>query len=91
MINFITFSIGYIFGKLTNNTIIGVSNTSQKPIGFFDKSQKENKTKISIDDSKFIADITTDNLEKKYTSLGDTKTSTENISSSISKLKNMKG
>jgi hypothetical protein len=91
VLNIVTFSIGYILGKITNN--IGVYSDSQKAVGFFEKQKNssiKNKT-ISIDDSKFVAEIKTDNLEKKYDTLGDTKVSKENISSSISKLKNMKG
>jgi hypothetical protein len=46
---------------------------------------------ISIDNSKFVVDIKTDQLEKKYEGLGEIKNSQENIGSSINKLKNMKG
>lgn len=87
--NIFSLIIGYILGKI--NGISGVSNISNnKPVSFFDKNNKQ-KSPILIDDKTVVTDIKTDNLEKKYSSLGDTKTSNENIESSISKLKSMKG
>lgn len=89
ILNIFSLIIGYILGKINSSN--GVYINSQKPVGFFDKIKNDNIKKISIDDSTFVSDIKTDNLEKKYEKLGETKTSTENISSSISKLKSMKG
>lgn len=83
-----TFFIGYFFGRFTNNNGVSID----KPKSFF--RQQDSKTKevntISIDDKKFVVDITTEGLEKKYNSLGDIKTTEENISSSVNKLKNLK-
>ena len=79
--------IGYILGRIGVEK--GVSNT--KPKSFFDKDQEKKEDKISINDTKYVIDIKTTGLEKKYSSLGDTKESEENIESSINKLKNMKG
>lgn len=45
---------------------------------------------IKIDDRKFVVDINTGGIEKKYDELGETKVSDENISSSVNKLKGMK-
>jgi hypothetical protein len=53
-------------------------------------AEKNISSAISIDDSKFVTDIKTDGMEKKYSSIAETKTSSEDISGSISKLKNMK-
>jgi len=82
------FFIGYFIGKQAS---CGVSNTNglSKPTNFFDNN-KEEKTKIVINDTKFVTEIKTDNLEKKYENLGEIKQSTEDISDSINKLKNMK-
>ena len=77
--------IGYILGRITADK--GVSNT--KPKSFFEQEKKEDK--ITINSSKYVVDIKTTGLEKKYSSLGETKESEENIESSINKLKNMKG
>lgn len=87
ILNVFSFGIGFILGKIWS--ISGVSNTSVKPQSFF-KSEENTKNKITIDDKKFVVDIKTDGLEKKYENLGETKKSTENIQSSIDKLKNMK-
>lgn len=45
---------------------------------------------VSIDETKVVTNINTDNLVKKYEELGDKTVSNDNISGSISKLKNMK-
>jgi hypothetical protein len=88
--NIFSVIIGYILGKITNTS--GVYNTSNiKPTSFFEQNKSTKKSTISIDSTTVVTDIKTDNLEKKYSSLGDTKISNENISSSISKLKSMKG
>jgi hypothetical protein len=84
IININSFLIGYLFGyKFSNN---GVNHN--KPKSFFDENKKSNT--LSIDEKKVVVNIETDGLEKKYDSLGDTKTSDENISGSINKLKKMK-
>jgi hypothetical protein len=83
------FLIGYFIGKQANT---GVSNSvvNTKPTSFFDKSNQDKKKTLSIDDTKYVVDIQTSGMEKKYDSLGDIKKSEENISNSINKLKNMK-
>lgn len=78
--------VGYFIGKSFCNNYQIDKNKS-----FFDKEKHQNKKNISIDDTKYVSEIRIDGLEKKYTSLGETKTSDENISGSINKLKNMKG
>jgi hypothetical protein len=82
-----SFLFGYFFGSLTHKN--GVNNNNS----LFSSKQKEtqnNKPQIFIDDKKFVTEIKTDNLEKKYDSLGDTKTTQDNISESVNKLKNLK-
>lgn len=80
--------VGYVLGKLNSSS----QGSNAAPGSFFahNKSTAQPNTKIQIDEKKFVGDINTDKLEKKYDSLGETKTSTENISNSINKLKNMK-
>lgn len=82
-----SFVVGYLLGQSSNNT--GVLNS--KPQSFFKQQQDAlSKDTISIDDKKFVVDIKTEGLEKKYDSLGDIKKSEENISNSVNKLKKMK-
>jgi hypothetical protein len=82
------FLIGYFIGKQSAN---GVCNTTiNKPSNFFDNIKKTNKNNLEINDTKFVTEIKTDGMEKKYEALGETKQSTENITESISKLKNLK-
>lgn len=81
----LSFGIGYILGIIYGHK--GVL-----PIGVkSDKSTVLSKQIVAIDDTKFVTDIKTDNLEKKYTSLGDKTSTQDNISGSVNKLKNMKG
>lgn len=86
----IIFLLGFLVGRLWSFN--GVYNTGQT--GSKVLSSINNKTTgqaISIDSSKFVVDIKTDGLEKKYQSLGDIKGTEETIESSVNKLKNMKG
>lgn len=86
-----TFVIGFFIGRLTAHS--GVYNNQDKPKSFFKQqhsNQPENNS-ISIDDKKFVVDIKTEGLEKKYDSLGEVSKSTDNITNSINKLKNLKG
>lgn len=82
----LSFGIGYIIGLINSHKgVLSIGTRSDK------SSIVTNKQVVSIDDTKFVTDIRTDNLEKKYDSLGDKSSSQENISGSINKLKNMKG
>jgi hypothetical protein len=82
------FLIGYFYGLSKNAN--GVFNmVADRPKNFFDDKVINNK-KISIDSTKVVTDIKTDNLEKKYESLGEVKHSEDSISGSINKLKNLK-
>ena len=86
-INILFFIVGYLFfyilnkNSLSTNTIFGKQSNTNKII----------KNTIDIDSKKIVTNIRTDNLEKKYENIAESSTSNENISSSISKLKNIKG
>lgn len=79
------FLIGYLLGIRSSS---GVYINTEK--GFFDKKENKKITNIAIDDKKIVTKINTDNLEKKYDSLGEKKESQENILESVNKLKNLK-
>lgn len=84
-INIIFFLLGYIFAKFCftqkNYTISESKNT---------KLAKTKNSPIQIDDKKVVLQIKTDNLEKKYDTLGETKVTKDNIDNSVDKLKNIK-
>jgi len=80
--------LGYILGQL--RSISGVSISSQPNKVLQSIVNKDTKQSISIDSSKFVTNITTEGMEKKYATLGEIKDSEENISSSVNKLKSMK-
>lgn len=88
ILNLFSFALGLILGKIWS--INGVVNSTAKPKSFLSES-KNNTLSANIDERIIITDIKTDNMVKKYDSLGETKQSTENISSSVNKLKQMKG
>jgi hypothetical protein len=88
VLNTFSFLIGYLLGTIGSN--VGVSNIESKPKSFFKKDQKEKKN-IDINESKYVVNIDTKGMEKKYTELGEVKQSTDNIQNSVNKLKNMKG
>jgi hypothetical protein len=88
---FIVFGIGLFLGHKCYPK--GVSNNSH--IGFLkanSQHQDQNSSKpLAIDDRKVVLGLGTDGLQKKYDQLGETQKTKEDISSSINKLKNMKG
>jgi hypothetical protein len=86
--NFMCLLIGYILSLYTKQEGVYISTVDNKRKKEFISEKKDN---IKIDDKKIVTEIKTDGLEKKYQNLGETKISDENISSSINKLKNMKG
>lgn len=81
----IGFTIGYILGRML---IIGVNSNYIKE----NNNKNIQKTYLSqpIDEKIIVTDVNTSGLEKKFTELGETKTTQENISDSINKLKNIK-
>ena len=88
LLNVVFFFLGYIVGKLNCST--SVLEPTQRSNLFTKNKLQKSKTSISIDETKFVTDIKTDNLEKKYDSLGEKKISSEKITDSITKLKNIK-
>ena len=83
------FFLGYSIGRLNSSQ----TNVESQPISFFNKSKSDSDkmiNKITINESKYVTDIETSGMEKKYETLGETKISQENIESSINKLKNIK-
>lgn len=80
----IFYILGYLVAKMSNNN--GVSKTRNPII-----NKDQINTQDTIDSTKFVVKIKTDQLEKKYDQLGEIKSSEENINNSVSKLKNMKG
>lgn len=86
LLNMILTIIGYIFGRFSSNK--GVDYINQSNIK---NTKKQKQTIVNIDDTKFVTDIKTDNLEKKYDQLGEVKHSQDKIGESVNKLKSMKG
>lgn len=85
----IIFLLGLLVGRLLSFNGVYKNEPITKTLSSI--VNKNTGQPISIDTSKFVVDIKTDGLEKKYEQLGDVKESQETISSSVNKLKNMKG
>lgn len=81
----VVFILGYVIGKFSSNN--GVSNTRPNK---YSNEGISIQTSCNIDDSKFVSKINTDNLQKKYDQLGETKISQDSIDQSVNKLKNIK-
>ena len=92
--NLVCFCLGMlVFSAITKsnpsniNEMVSISSKKHQR----NKSQIEDKESIEIDDTKYVSKISTDNLEKKYESLGKVKSTQNDTASSVSKLKNLKG
>jgi len=88
VLNLFSFAFGLILGRLWSSSSVCIN--TEKPKSFLQKNNESNKEKISIDDKKIVLDIKTSGMEKKYENLGEVKQSSENISSSVDKLKHLK-
>ena len=82
---------GFLFGCL-NNTIMGVltNDVLQNNQKVIKNNIANQKSLIKIDDTKFVTEIDTGSMEKKFDSLGETKVSEDNLDQSVNKLKNLK-
>ena len=90
LLNIFSFLLGYLYGKLKNigyNFTTHSIKTKNKP----DKITTTSTSDIVIDDKKVVVNINTKGLEKKYDELGDKQISENTITSSVNKLKNLKG
>jgi hypothetical protein len=88
ILNVFSFSIGLILGRTWCSS--SVYQSIERPKSFLQKTNEVSKDKVVIDDKKVVLNIKTDGMEKKYENLGEVKQSSENISSSVDKLKQMK-
>ena len=91
----LSFGVGYAIGSLDSirRALKGSESTS-----FVSEVAREHKQqakkKISIDDTKYVTDISTDGMESKGGTLGEVSQTSDNITSAASKLaqlKKMKG
>lgn len=90
-----SFGLGYVIGSLDYIRRILSSSSSTSFVSEVSREQKQNaRKKVSIDETKYVTNISTDDLEVKGTSLGIVSQTNDDISSASSKLaqfKKMKG
>jgi hypothetical protein len=84
-INIIFFLLGYFFAKFRFVQVADIK--SKNKTSLVDKLKNSD---IQIDNKKVVLQIKTNDLEKKYDTLGETKVTKDNISNSVNKLKNIK-
>ena len=91
--------ISFTFGIFFERYVISrkeLSAQSSAQVDFFSKEKGrsvglKDYSDISIDDSKIVVDINTNNIETKHEGLGKTTESIDNTQSAVNKLKKMKG
>lgn len=90
VINILCLLAGILLGKII--FFHNIVPNQQKTQSTFskNKSSTSNNSSVNIDSTKYVVPIKTDTLEKKYDTLGETKSSQENISSSVERLKGLK-
>jgi alpha-N-acetylglucosamine transferase len=81
----------YIGIQIAKSLNIETDNKYYKKNTRTKKEPTEIISPIEIDEKKIVIDINTNDLTKKFNTLGEVTNSENNISSSINKLKNMKG
>jgi hypothetical protein len=95
----LTFALGYIAGSLdtfkrsfsrNDSPVLGGTTSFVSSVAREQKQNNPVKSKISIDDSKYVTDISTDGMESKGKQLGVVSTTSDNISSAASKLAQLK-
>ena len=92
LLMFVGISVGLSFGLLflrRNKT--EDSKSINDIVSVKSKKDNRNQSVIEIDDTKYVSKIQTSNLEKKYEKLGETKRADNDTTSSVNKLKNLKG
>jgi len=92
----LSFGVGYAIGSLDNirRALKGSESTSFVSGVTREQKQQAKKKVVSIDESKYVTDISTDGMESKGGTLGEVSQTSDNISSAASKLaqlKKMKG
>jgi predicted Holliday junction resolvase-like endonuclease len=97
--------LGYLLARLDavytmlRDNQAGLTREQRQPTSFFTKERRREQAaveekigQISIDSSKFVTDIRTDNIKKLTdTILGKTTTQQDTINQSVSKLAQLKG
>ena len=92
----LSFGVGYAIGSLDNirRALKGSESTSFVSEVAREQKQQQARKKISIDEAKYVTDISTDDLESKGGKLGVVSHTSDDISSAANKLaqlKKMKG
>jgi hypothetical protein len=90
ILNIISFILGYLV-KSKKDSLTTTNNIIKKRIIANSKNEDNIEyKKVKIDNSKIDIGTNTQGLEKKYNSLGNVKTTTDDTTSSVNKLKNLK-
>lgn len=99
-VGIILFVLGYVLGRLSliqkalenpaEAEYLGKPRQSGEWVLSSQEQHKSNKL-VDIDDSKFVTDVSTNSFKSKHTELGNKTVTEDKVSSSVSKLKRLKG
>jgi hypothetical protein len=86
----VIFSLGLYVGRFIANSQAG---SQDSPKGFLKTQGKpnNNSSSIEIDSTKVVLKVDTEGMEKKFDKITESKSVKNDISSSVNKLKSMKG
>lgn len=98
-VGILLFAVGYILGRVNliqkalKKPEVEYLGKPRKSSGWTGGSQDSHKPirVVDIDESKFVTDVSTDSFKSKHKELGNKTVSKDNVSSSVAKLKKLKG
>lgn len=84
-INILCIGIGFLFG-----VFYSLKQVDGQPVSFLKTAKKNKNTFVKIDEKKYVTEVSVDGVEKKFDGLGETTIKTNDIVSSVNKLKDLK-
>ena len=86
---FVAGAIGFILGRLVDRPVQS-SDSRLDPRASFLKPEAKQKKEVKLDERKFVTTISMDSLTKKNGELGTSMTVDDNVSTSVSRLAQLK-
>lgn len=87
----VIFSVGLYVGKNIGSSQVANEDSPKSFLKTSGQNNKNKSTNIEIDDTKVVLKVDTAGMEKKFDQMTESKSVKNNISSSVNKLKSMKG
>lgn len=89
----LSFILGYTVGRIDGIKALLTKSETEKPVSFLQQSRTDlgKKKQVTIDDSTFVTDVSTDTLQRAHGEIGKTTVAQDSIDASVSKLAQLKG